>query len=101
MKSCPLASAAGRRCHYVKTPRVESWMAELPRIEVDDALDCPFATLLDRGCPHIRLPGMERLLGSMATLLEDAYGLDPDVGENVEILLLRRLVEIRARLGEV
>ena len=76
-------------------------MAELPRIEVDDALDCPFATLLDRGCPHIRLPGMERLLGSMATLLEDAYALDPDVGENVGILLLRRLAEIRARLGEV
>ena len=101
MTNCPLASAAGRRCHYVKTSRVESWMAELPRAEIGDALDCPFAILLDRGCPHIRLPSMERLLGSLATLLEDAYELDPDVGENVEILLMRRFPATQARLGEV
>ena len=101
MTNCPLANAADRRCHYVKTPRVESWLAELPRIEIDDALDCPFAILLDRGCPQIRLPSMERMLGSLATLLEEASALDPNVGENVEILLFRRLSAIRARLGEV
>ena len=44
---------------------------------------------------------MERLLGSLATLLEDAYELDPDVGENVEILLMRRFPGTQARLGEV
>ena len=76
-------------------------MAELPRIEIDDALDCPFAILIGRCCPHIRLPSMERMLGGLATLLEEAYELDPDVGENVELLLLRRLPAIRARLGEV
>ena len=41
MTNCPLASAAGRRCHYVKTSRVESWMAELPRTEIGETWIAP------------------------------------------------------------